>query len=55
MTWGTRPWIIRTTTDLHATILNQIGLDWKKMEYKVFGRTMRLVEEGQGPIQEIIA
>ena len=42
-------------SDLHATILNQLGLDWKKMEYNVFGRTMRLVEEGDGPIKEIIA
>src|SRR5215469_8828651 len=42
-------------SDLHATILNQLGLDYKKMEYNVFGRTMRLVEEGGGPIREIIA
>ncbi len=42
-------------SDLHATILNQLGLDWKKMEYNVFGRTMRLVEDGDGPIKEIIA
>ena len=42
-------------SDLHATILKQAGLDSKKMEYEVFGRTMRLVEDGQGPINEIIA
>ena len=42
-------------SDLHATILKQAGLDYKKMEYEVFGRTMRLVEDGQGPINEIIA
>ena len=42
-------------SDLHATILNQLGLDYKKMEYNVFGRTMRLVEEAGGPIREIIA
>ena len=42
-------------SDLHATILHQMGLDYKKMELQVFGRTMRLVEEGEGPIQEILA
>jgi hypothetical protein len=42
-------------SDLHATILNQMGLDYRKMEMSVFGRTMRLVEEGQGPIKEILA
>ena len=42
-------------SDLHATILNQMGLDYRKMEMNVFGRTMRLVEEGEGPIKEILA
>ena len=42
-------------SDLHATILHQMGLDYRKMEFNVFGRTMRLVEEGQGPITEILA
>ncbi len=32
-----------------------VGLDYKKMESNVFGRTMRLVEEGDGPIKEIIS
>src|SRR5215467_2921398 len=41
-------------SDLHATILHQLGLDYKKMEYQVFGRTMKLVEEGEGPIKEIL-
>jgi hypothetical protein len=41
-------------SDLHATILNQLGLDHKKMEINVIGRTMRLVEEGGGPIEAII-
>ena len=41
-------------SDLHATILHQLGLDPKKMEAQALGRTMRLVEEG-GPIKEIIA
>jgi hypothetical protein len=42
-------------SDLHAAILNQLGLDWKKMEHKFLGRTFRLVEEGEGPIKEILA
>ena len=42
-------------SDLHATILQQLGLDYKKMELAVLGRTMRLVEEGDGPIKEILS
>jgi hypothetical protein len=42
-------------SDLHATILQQLGLDYKKMEIPVLGRTMRLVEEGNGPIHEIMS
>src|SRR5436309_1290370 len=41
-------------SDLHATILRQLGLDSKKMEVPVIGRTMKLVEEGDGPITEIL-
>ena len=41
-------------SDLHATILHQLGLDHAKMEIPVVGRTMRLVEEGHGPIKEIL-
>lgn len=41
-------------SDLHATILRQLGLDHAKMELPVLGRTMRLVEEG-APIKEILA
>jgi hypothetical protein len=41
-------------SDLHATILHQLGLDYEKMEFRTLGRTMRLVEEGK-PIKEIIA
>jgi hypothetical protein len=41
-------------SDLHATILHQLGLDHQEMEVHVLGRTMRLVEEG-APIREIIA
>jgi Protein of unknown function (DUF1501) len=42
-------------SDLHATVLHQMGLDYQKMTLQVFGRTMRLVEDGEGPIKEIIA
>jgi hypothetical protein len=42
-------------SDLHATILRQLGLDHKKMEIPVVGRTMRLVEEGDGPILDILS
>ena len=42
-------------SDLHATILHQLGLDYKKMNIEVFGRTFHLVEEGEGPIKAIIA
>ena len=41
-------------SDLHATILHQLGLDYQKMEVKTLGRTMKLVEEGDGPIKEIL-
>jgi hypothetical protein len=40
---------------LHATILHQFGLDYKKMTVQTIGRTFHLVEEGNGPIQEILA
>jgi hypothetical protein len=42
-------------SDLHATILHQLGLDHTKMAIPVFGRTMRLVEAGHGPIREILS
>jgi hypothetical protein len=42
-------------SDLQATILHQLGLDYKKIEYEFLGRTFRLVEEGGGPIKEILA
>ena len=41
-------------SDLHATVLRQLGLDHRKMEVVVSGRTMRLVEEGHGPIREVL-
>jgi hypothetical protein len=42
-------------SDLHATILQQLGLDYRKMEVQALGRTMKLVEEGTGPIREILS
>jgi hypothetical protein len=42
-------------SDLHATILSQLGLDYQKTTLNGFERTMRLMEEGFGPIKEIIA
>ena len=41
-------------SDLHATILQQLGLHPRLMEVEVLGRAVRLIEEG-GSIQEIIA
>ena len=41
-------------SDLHATILQQMGLDPKRMEVQTLGRTVKLIEEG-APIREIIA
>jgi hypothetical protein len=34
--------------------LRQLGLEQQRMEVQVLGRTMRLVEEGHGPINEIV-
>ncbi len=42
-------------SDLHATILRQLGLDHKKLTIGVLGRTMKLVEDGQGPIEAILS
>jgi hypothetical protein len=42
-------------SDLHATIVHQLGLDWGKMQIEVFGRPFHLVEEGDGPIKAILA
>ena len=41
-------------SDLHATICHQLGLDYQQMEIKTLGRTMKLVEEGDGPIKAIV-
>ena len=42
-------------SDLQATILHQLGLDHEKMILTVNNRPIRLVEEGFGPIREILA
>lgn len=42
-------------SDLHATILRQLGLDHRKLEVNVLGRPVRLVEEGNGPITAVLA
>jgi hypothetical protein len=42
-------------TDLQATILKQMGLDYRKMTVTVNGRPMHMIEESQGPIQAILA
>ena len=41
-------------SDLHATILRQLGLNHTRMEVNLFGRALRLVEEGSGPIHDIL-
>ena len=41
-------------SDLQATILLQLGLDARKMITTVNNRPIRLVEEGFGPIREIL-
>jgi hypothetical protein len=41
-------------SDLQATILRQMGLDYKKMDFVVNGRPFHLVEEGLGPITNIL-
>ena len=35
-------------SDLHATILNQLGLDYKKMEFRALGRTFHLWKKATG-------
>jgi hypothetical protein len=45
----------RYYSDLNATILRQLGLDYRKMTINTLGRTMKLVEEGDGPIEAIVS
>ncbi len=42
-------------SDLQATILQQTGLDYKKMEIEISGRPVRLVEDGARVIWGILA
>jgi uncharacterized protein (DUF1501 family) len=42
-------------SDLQATILHQLGLDYRKMEVITSARPVRLVEEGEGPIRAILS
>jgi len=42
-------------SDLDATILRQLGLDYEKMTIGILGRTMKLVEESDGPIEAILS
>jgi hypothetical protein len=42
-------------SDLHATIVHQLGLKYENMEISVFGRPFHLLEEGNGPIKAVLA
>ena len=42
-------------SDLQSTILQQLGLDYKKMDFILNGRPFHLVEEGTGPITKILS
>ena len=44
-------------SDIHATVVNQAGLDYKKMQFQFNGRTFHLIEEeeGGGPIRAILS
>ncbi|MBS1829074.1 MAG: DUF1501 domain-containing protein [Acidobacteria bacterium] len=42
-------------TDLQATVLKQMGLDYRKMSVVVNGRPMHMIEESAGPIEAILA
>ncbi|MBC7927914.1 MAG: DUF1501 domain-containing protein, partial [Bryobacteraceae bacterium] len=42
-------------SDLQATILQQIGLNYKKMDFVLNGRPFHLIEEGKGPITNILS
>jgi uncharacterized protein (DUF1501 family) len=41
-------------SDLQATILRQMGLDYKKMDFVLNGRTFHFIEEGNGPIVNVL-
>ena len=40
--------------DLQATILQQLGLNYKKMDFLMNGRPFHLVEENLGPISAVL-
>lgn len=40
--------------DLQATVLNQLGLNYKKMDFVLDGRPFHFIEEGTGPIASIL-
>ncbi len=42
-------------SDLQATILRQMGLDYTKMDFILNGRPFHLIEEGLGPINNILS
>lgn len=42
-------------SDLHATILHQLGIDHTKMFVPELGPVSQLVEDGNGPIEEILS
>ncbi len=41
-------------SDLQATVLKQMGLNYKKMDFTLNGRAFHLIEEGTGPIERIL-
>ena len=41
-------------SDLQSTILRQVGLNYLKMDFIANGRPFHLVEEGTGPIKNIL-
>lgn len=41
-------------SDLQATILHQMGLNYKKMDFVLDGRPFHFIEEGTGPITNIL-
>jgi uncharacterized protein (DUF1501 family) len=45
----------RYIADLQSTILNQLGLDYKHMEFVINNRPVRFLEHSAGPISEILA
>lgn len=45
----------KTINDLHATILNQLGMDHEKLTYPYNGRNMRLTDVSGSLIREILA